>query len=215
MKKLLALLLFPIFAFAQTYPLSGNVTIQNLPAGPQGPQGSAGPAGVGGVTISVFSNAVEDSNWILLGGPSQAYRAGLVIHQDVPMNAGDVAIVTAEGEGSIYSYPFNTNNTYSFSMFVTSQLWVFPQGMAPTITPLGTMPGGTALSPGTGMDINKAYNYYSPQVKTGSYQAPATGIYTFAMYWWGGSGDPAVGTGNSACTYPGSSKITVTLFSAH
>jgi hypothetical protein len=159
------------------------------------------------LAADVYTNTTVYDNAILLGSPQQAYRAGLVISQSVTLSAGDVAMVTGEGEGSIYIYPWGSG-IYSFPIFVSTTLVVYPPGTTmPTITPLGNWQGGLMLSPGIGTDISQATTYYAPVVRSASFKATTSGAHVFALYWWGGSA--LAGSGNSAIVYPGTSKITV------
>ena len=160
---------------------------------------------------NIFANNIPTSNAIWLGSPIQVYRMGLVVKVQATMQAGETALIVGAGEGSVYAYPA-CETPLNFSMFVTSQLFAFPPGAdTPAVADLVTGNGGVGICKPSGMDINPTYNYYSPQVKIGTFTAPNDGTYTFAMYWWGGSA--SAGTGNAACVYPGTSEITAIVFS--
>lgn len=168
----------------------------------------AGPASA----VELLSTTTPESLAVWLGGPQQPYRAGNIIQIAVPMVAGQVALVTAEAEGSIYNYPDMTLLPYP--MFQTSAVLVFQPGVTPPwITPLSSFPPADSvlIAPGIGMDISQATNYYSPISRSAAFRATDTGTYTFALYMWGGSGSPEVGTGNAAMVYPGTPSISVVV----
>lgn len=131
----------------------------------------------------------------------------------VPLAAGQLAQYVAECEGSIYPYPQGPSGPpYSFLMFQASAVVVFAPGVTPPdIALLTNYPfSGTILSPQMGMDLGIYIpNYYVPVSRSGAFQAPVAGLYTFVLYMWGGSTDPAVGTGNAAMVYPGTTVMSV------
>lgn len=166
----------------------------------------------------IYRTTTPASQAILLGGPQQAYRAGIILSLPVSMLGGQVANYAAECEGSIYnySYPIPTVK-YSFVMFQTAAVVVFPPGVTPPDQlPLTSWPpsGGTVVSLPMGMDIGLPIpNYYMPVSRSGAFQATQSGSHTFVLYMWGGSDDPGVGTGNAATVYPGTSSMTVSVSS--
>jgi hypothetical protein len=131
----------------------------------------------------------------------------------VPLVTGNTATYFAECEGSIFPYPngLQDHTPYTFDMFQTSAIVVFNPGMTPPdLYPLTQWapPGCTVLGRPMGQDIGYAApNYYYPISRSGVFQAPADGTYTFVVYMWGGSA--WAGTGNATLVYPGTTSLTV------
>lgn len=164
---------------------------------------------------ALYRTTTPASQAIWLGGSQQPYRAGIVLSLPVPLAVGDVLQYVAECEGSVYVYPngLQTGTKHQFVMFQTSSVVVFGPGVTPPdLYPLAQWPpsGCEVTSLPMGQDIGVTIpNYYYPVSRYGVFKATLGGTHTVVMYMWGGSSDPAVGTGNAALVYPNTSSLAV------
>jgi len=158
----------------------------------------------------VYKNTVPVSQAIWLGSEIQPYRAGLIIKQEVELQAGQVALYTAEAEGSIYVYPKDVK-LWQLPLFISSMVVVFEPGvMPPALHPLtASFTGGVRTSPVQGVDVGRTFNYYAPVSRSGAFKASFEGVWTVCLYMWGGAN--GAGSGNAAWVYDATAQMTVVV----